>query len=172
MQEMLRKAFLSLATVAAWAVWTGESEAVSQSVTEGCSFLTNAEIERITERKLLFKLTSMPLPNGIATVCDSDIVRVVVFSGENSEKHWEDMLKGFGREGQERIAISGLGDKAYALHLKPRTEHEYPTAITAVTIGAQLAVLSVRAKKGEPAESAQPQATELTKIVLGRLKSR
>lgn len=175
MREMLRRVFLSLATVATWAVWT---EAVSAPatedsvpVTEGCSFLTNAEVEKITEDKLLFKLRSMPLPNGIGTVCDSDSVRLVVFSGENPEEHWEDMLKGFGREGEERIPISGLGDEAYGLYLEPRKESEHPTAVIAVTSGSQLAIVSVQAKDGEPAESMQPQATELAKIVLSRLKS-
>jgi hypothetical protein len=55
---------------------------------ESCPFLTNDDVERVTGRKLLFELTSMQLPGGEGTLCDSDIARVVVFSGENSEREY------------------------------------------------------------------------------------
>jgi hypothetical protein len=71
----------------------------------------------------------------IAAMLNSSIVRVVVLTGENSKQAWEKMIKDFGREDEERFPVSDLGDHAYALHLKPRTEHDYPTALVAVTSG-------------------------------------
>ena len=66
---------------------------------EGCPFLSNAEVEELTGRKLeLFKLTSMTLPDGAGTLCDSEIARVVVLFGENSASRLDDMMKEFGRE--------------------------------------------------------------------------
>lgn len=136
---------------------------------DACSYLTNEEVERVTGRELLFKLTSVPLPNGAGTVCDSNIVRVIVLAGENSEQALKKMIKDFGREGEERFPVSDLGDRAYALHLKPRTEHERPTALVAVTSGVTTAAISVRAEEGQLAESAQPAAVELAKIVVSKL---
>jgi hypothetical protein len=59
---------------------------------DACSYVTNEDVERVTGRKLLFQLTSMPLPDGAGTLCDSNIVRVIVLSGENSEQVWEKMI--------------------------------------------------------------------------------
>jgi hypothetical protein len=137
---------------------------------ESCPFLTNDDVERVTGRKLLFELTSMQLPGGEGTLCDSDIARVVVFSGENSEKLWENMLEQSGRGSRERIPVSDFNDKAYALDLEPRNEHEYPTALIVVTQGPHTAAVSVRAVEGKPANSAQQQAIELTKMVIAKLR--
>lgn len=137
---------------------------------EPCPFLSNAELEEITGRKLLFKLTSMPLPDGAGTLCDSNVARVIVLSGDNSEGRWEDMMRGFGREPEERIPVPELGEKAYVVHLDPRKDNEYPTALIVVTSGSHTAAISVRAKEGEPAKSAQAQAIELAKIAISRLQ--
>ena len=99
-----------------------------------------------------------------------NIVRVIVFSGENSENRWENMIKGYGRAQEKRIPLRGLGEKAYAIHLEPRGENEYPTALIVVTSKLYTAAVSVRAKDGEAAETAQPQATELARVVISRIK--
>jgi len=137
---------------------------------KSCPFLANEDVERVTGRKLLFELTSISLPGGAGTLCDSDIARVVVFSGEDSEKLWENMLEQSGRGALDRIPVSEFGDNAYALHLEPRSEHEYPTALIVVNRGQHTAVVSVRAVEGESAKSAQPQAIELTKVVMAKLE--
>jgi hypothetical protein len=102
-------------------------------------------------------------------VCDSNIVRVIVLTGDNSEQVLEKMIKDFDREGEERIPISDLGEHAYALHLEARTEHELPTVLVAVTSGTTTAAISVRAKEGQSAESAEPEAVALAKIVVSKL---
>jgi 3-deoxy-D-manno-octulosonic-acid transferase len=65
--------------------------------------------------------------------------------------------------------VSSLGDHAYVLHLAPRNEREYPTALVVVTSGTNTAAISVRAKEGQTAESAQPEAVELAKLVVSKL---
>lgn len=65
--------------------------------------------------------------------------------------------------------MSSLGEHAYVLHLTPRNEREYPTALVVVTSGTNTAAISVRAKEGQSAESAQPAAVELAEIVISKL---
>jgi hypothetical protein len=137
---------------------------------DACSYVANEDVERVTGRKLLFQLTSMPLPDGAGTLCDSNIVRVIVLSGENSEQVWEKMIKDAGREAEEPSSVSSLGDHAYVLHLAPRNEREYPTALVVATSGTNTVAISVRAKEGQSAESAQPAAVELAKIVISKLE--
>ena len=134
-----------------------------------CPFLSDEDVERVTGRKQLFQLTSMPLPDEAGPLLDSGIARCIVFSGENSERLWENMFQQSGRTNLDRIPILDFGDKSYALHLEPRNEHEYPTALIVVTRGPDTAVISVRAMEGEPANAAQPQAIELAKLVMARL---
>ena len=136
---------------------------------DACSYVTNEDVEHVTGRKLLFQLTSMPLSDGAGTLCDSNIVRVIVLSGENSEQVWEKMIKDVGREAEERSPVSSLGEHAYVLHLAPRNEREYPTALVVVTSGTNTAAISVRAKEGQSAESAQSAAVELAEIVISKL---
>jgi hypothetical protein len=100
----------------------------------------------------------MSLAGGAGALCDSDVVWVIVFSGENSKALWEELIKNSGRGEEERHPVSDLGDQAYALYPKPRNENEYPTAIIVVTIGQHTAAVSVRAQQNRPAESVQPQA--------------
>ena len=151
------------------ALLLGAPGAKNLMAADECAFLTNEEIEKITGRELLFKLRSMPLPDG-GVVCDSNIARVVVLSGENSEGRLADMMKGAGREQTEQVPLTGLGQSAYALNLDPRAENEYATALVVATSGQYTAAVSIRAKPGEPAASAQPQAIELAKIVVSRLQ--
>jgi hypothetical protein len=80
------------------------------------------------------------------------------------------MMKGAGREQTERVPLTGVGQSAYALNLDPRAENEYATTLVVATSGQYTAAVSVRATPGEPAESAQPQAIELAKIVVSRLQ--
>ena len=67
------------------------------------------------------------------------------------------------------MPVNGLGDKAYAVHLEPRRENEYPTALVVVLSRSYTAAVSVRAKDGERAASVQAQATALAKIAISRV---
>jgi hypothetical protein len=138
---------------------------------DGCPYLTDAEVEAVTERELLlFKLTSMPLPDGAGTVCDSSIVRVIFLQGENSASRLNDILKSAGRDQDQRLPIADLGEEAYAIHLEPRADNEYPTALVIVTSASYTLGISVRAKDGEAAATAEPQALELAKLAIPRIQ--
>jgi hypothetical protein len=138
---------------------------------EDCPYLTNTEVEEVTERELLlFKLTSMPLPEGAGTLCDSSIVRVIFLPGENSGSRLDEMMKGAGRDQEQRFPVPDLGETAYALHLEPRVETEYPTALVVVTSLSYTLGISVRAKDGEAAATAEPQALELAKLAIARIE--
>jgi len=135
-----------------------------------CSLFDKADAERITGRKALFGYKNLAFPDGSASICDSDSVRVIVFSGEGSENSWEKMLADSGRAGEERHAVTDFGEDAYVMYLQPRTEYEHPTALVVAHTGPHTVALSVQALEGQSAEAAEPQAVELTKIVLARLR--
>ncbi len=138
--------------------------------TEACSFLTRADVDKVTRRPVLTGLTAMQLPNGAGILCDSNIARAIVFSGAKSEERWEDLLKGQGRETEERYPVPELGDRAYAVYPTPRNEYEYPTAIVVAPSERHTVVLSVRAPQGQSGQSVRPQAVELTNLVIVRLR--
>jgi hypothetical protein len=135
---------------------------------EGCPFLSDAEVEEVTGQELLFQFTEAPLPDGPGTLCDSSIVRVILLPGENSAGRWDGFMKGAGRDQEQRFPVPGFGD-AYALHLDPRADNEYPTALVVVTSDSYTLAVSVRAKDGEAAASAELQALELTKRAIQRV---
>jgi hypothetical protein len=157
-----------LVVITALLIWSFASQPLLAA--DGCPYLTNAEVEAVTERELeLFKLSSMPLPDGAGTACDSSIVRVIVLVGENAVRQLDDMMKSVGRDQEEHFPVADLGEAAYALHLEPRNENEYPTALVVVTSASYTLGVSVRAKDGEAAATAVPQAVELAKLALTRV---
>ena len=161
---------MRLTALTSFVVWAFAVHPLLAEEEPGCPFLSNVEVEKITERKLLFKLKAMPLPENAGTVCDSEIARVIILSGNNSETRWENMMREFGRENDERMPVTGLGDKAYAIHLEPRKENEYATALVVVLSESYTAAVSVRAKEGDGAESVLPQAIALAKIAISRVR--
>jgi hypothetical protein len=136
---------------------------------EGCPYLTDAEVEQVTGRQMLFELTSLPLPDGPGTICDSGIARVIFLPGGDALSRWDGLMKGAGRAEEARFPLPDL-DGAYALHLEPRAENEYPTAIVVVSTDAYLLAVSVRAGEGEAAATAQRGAIELTKLAQQRVR--
>jgi hypothetical protein len=138
---------------------------------DGCPFLTDEELAKVEgRREILFKLEHQPLPDGAGTLCVSAGVYVVYFRGPDSEQHFDKMLKESGREGEERVPLPELGERAYALFLEARDgKNESPTTVAVVPSEQGTAVVSVKTGHGEPAQSGKPQAIELIKIVLANL---
>jgi hypothetical protein len=174
MRETSRRVFLTFTASVVWffgaqAPATAEGEGTNAEPISVCSLVTKEDVERITGRQSLMGFTPMLMPGGTGALCDSDVVRVIVFSGENSERAWEELLKNSGRAQEQRYPISDLGDKAYALYPTPRNENEYPTALVVVPAALHTLAVSVRAQRGLPRESAQPQAIELARIILAKL---
>jgi hypothetical protein len=137
---------------------------------EDCPYLTNAEVEQVAGRELLFTFTAMSLPDGPGTLCDSSIVRVIFLPGGDTGSRWDALMKGAGRGDEQRFPVAGLGDGVYALHLDSRAENEYPTALVVVPSGSYLLAVSVRAEDGEAAATAEPLAIELIKLAIPRIK--
>lgn len=79
-------------------------------------------------------------------------------------------MKVFGHEKAERRPIAGVGEKAYSFYPKPRDKYEDTNAFVVVRQGQYVIAMSVAAPAGKTAESVQPQALELARLVLGRLK--
>jgi hypothetical protein len=119
---------------------------------------------------VLFKLTSLPLPEDAGTICDSSIARVIVLRGAEGDSRWESMLAAAGRAEEERRPLPDLGHGAYALHLDPRAENEYPTAVVVVTTDSHTLAVSVRAAEGSAAAAAESEAIALLKLAAPRVE--
>jgi hypothetical protein len=158
-----------MAVVSIAAALTGSLSPGLAFAAEGCPFLTNADVEEVTARELLFELTSAPMPDGPGNFCDSGIVRVMLLTGDEAGTRWDGFLKGARRDKEQRFPVGDLGGDAYALRLDPRTDNEYPTALIVVTSASYLLAVSVRAENGEAAATVEPQALELTKRAIAQV---
>lgn len=132
-----------------------------------CTLLTNADIEKVTGRKMFTEATLMLG----GALCGFDVAQLIVFLGEDAEQRWENMLKSFGHQNEKRFPVPELSDTAYAFYPKPKTEFEDTNAFVVVKADRQVVVLSVASEARQPAQAMQPQAIELTKIVLNKLRT-
>jgi hypothetical protein len=136
---------------------------------EACSLVTNAEVGKVIGRELQDVPGPMSLGNGSACTYGYGAAQIIIFSGPNSQTSWEDFAKNFGHETEERHPISGIGDSAYSFFPKPRDEYENRTAFVVVQSRQYTIVTSVAAETGQQANSAEPKAIELAKLVLAKL---
>src|SRR5688572_26602952 len=108
MREMLRTTVFTLATLSAWTVWSSSSAqspaaAPGRSATAGtieaCSLLTNAEVAKITGRRLSDAPGATALVGG-GSACTYGLgaAQIILFSGEKSEERFNTFLEGFGHE--------------------------------------------------------------------------
>jgi hypothetical protein len=137
------------------------AQTAKQSGIQACSLITKADVERVTGQKQF----SDPTP--IGSGCGFDNAQVLIYSSETA---WESTMKIFGQDKAARTPITGLGDKAYSFNSTPRTKNEDANAFVVVTKSMYTIAVSVAAPEGKSPASVQPQALELAKIVLGKLK--
>jgi hypothetical protein len=137
---------------------------------QACNLLSNADVEKVTGQKMYSEPTPMALKGGAGALCGFDNAQVIVFSGSDSEVLWEEFLKAFGYNDVQKYPLSDLGDPAYAVYFEPKNEYQDGGTFVVVPSAKRTVAVSVSAKKGQPAESVQPQAVELTRLVLAKLK--
>lgn len=133
---------------------------------QACSLLSRAEVEMATGQKSYTE----PEPVRGGSGCGYDNAQLLIYTGSDSESQWEATVRAFGHDKAPRTAIAGLGDKAYSLYPMPRDKYEDTSAFVVVKRGNYTIAMSVAAPPGKTAQSVQPQALELAKLVLSRLR--
>ncbi len=137
---------------------------------DGCPYLTNEEVEKATGHKLdRFKLELMPFPDGKGVACESPAGGMIFLSGPDAEERFAALVESQGRSLDGKVPVAELGERAYALHLEPRTEFEKPTVLVVVNSDQGTAAVSIKGVAGVDLKTLEPQAIELAKIVVSKL---
>lgn len=126
-------------------------------------------LDRSPQRALYSDADGMRTRGGAVCDFDGGEAQVMLFSGPDSEKHWEAMLKNFGHEKAPRTAVPGLGAPAYVIYPPPKNQYQDVVAMVVVRTGPHTLVVSSAVVKGKPAETALPTVA-LVKLVLPKLK--
>jgi hypothetical protein len=143
--------------------------AFAEASPEACSLVTNADVGTVIGRQFYDDPESTPLAEGSACTYGYGKAQVIIFFGSNAQSNWEEFVKNFGHEKEERYPISGVGESAYSFFPKPRDEYEDTTAFVVTQSGQYTVAVSVAAQSGQQAKSVESKATELAKLVLAKL---
>jgi hypothetical protein len=128
-----------------------------------CQLLSSADVARITGQRA----TSESLPNGTGCVWDNAQLHILT---DNLEQRIETMTKSFGQRGAKPEPIPGVGEKALSFAPEPRDKYDDRVVYVVVKQGRYLVQTSVLVPKGKTAEAVRPQALDLAKLVLPKLK--
>jgi hypothetical protein len=168
MRATFRPMFLTLTGLLASAAWSTSGAQAPPA----CSLMTNAEIEKITGRRLYSDSEPTSLAGGAGSACTYGAggAQIVLFSGPKSQELWNNFLKNFGKEKEAKHPVPAAGDGAYIMYPKPRDEYEDTVGVLVVKAGPHTLGISLAAAEGEPAESVQPRLVTLAKAVVAKLR--
>ena len=178
MRAMLRTAFVTvvaLSTCAAWSLssaQTAASKSTQVGMIQACSLMTNAEVEKIIGRRLFNQPEPKAVVGGTGSACTygEGSARIVLFQGDGSEERWNAFLKSLGGESERKYPVAGVGEGAYALFPRPRSESEEPVAFLVVKVGRDTLGVSMQLDKSMSPNAVPPELVTLTKAVLGKLR--
>ena len=159
---------LGLAASAAGGGWFHSLDAQARAI-PACSLLSKTDVAGVTQRTQFTDPDLTPLAGG-GSACTFDNAQLVLFSGANSDDLWNAYLKNFGHQNDTRHPVSGIGDGAYFFYPKPRDQYEGVNAVVVVHVGQHTLAVSVEAEQGNSADSVQPQALALAKMVWAKLR--
>jgi hypothetical protein len=128
-----------------------------------CQLLSKADLERVTGEKI--RSEGMPVQTG----CIWDPAQLHILSG-NLEQRLDTMTKSFAQRGAKPESITGLGERAMSFAPEPRDKYDDRAVYVVVQQGRYLVQTAVRVPKGKTATDVRPQALELAKLVLPKLK--
>ena len=148
--------------------WSTTLHAQAQTI-EACSLLSKDDVEHATQREEQSEPDLTPLRDG-GSACSFENAQLVLFTGSNSGAAWNAYLKNFGHGTEARHPLPGIGDAAYFFYPKPRDQYEGVHAVVVVNVGQHTLAVSVEAEEGKAAESVQPQALALAKLVTTKLR--
>jgi hypothetical protein len=168
MRATFRPTVLTLAVLFASAAW---SPSGAQAPPAACSLMTKAEMEEFTGHQYTDP-DQTPVTGGAGSVCtyDGGEAQIVVFSGPKSRELWDNYVKIWGHENDERHPVPEAGDGAYITYPKPRDKYEDTIGLIVVNTGPHTLGISLAAKEGQSAESVRPKLVSLTKTVVAKVR--
>lgn len=136
---------------------------------QACSLLTKEEVKEVTALNDPYRLNDEPYGQG--ALCDyySGLVTLRIFSGKKPEDEVDWVLANYKIQG-EKQAISGFGSGAYIMFPQPRDQYQDTFALLVGRAGQHMFMITVAASDGESAQSVQPQAEKVAKMVIARMR--
>jgi hypothetical protein len=140
-----------------------------KTVLDACTLATNAEMGQIAEEKAEFvKYWDAPTASYGGSHCDYGSGSIRVYQGKAPAADFESTLKAFKADRQPRVAVPGIGDKAF--FMIPMPEDKYNRlGLLAVYTGPRVFQFILDAKGDEPITATRPRLERLAGLVLPRL---
>ena len=138
-----------------------------QAPADACGLMSRDEFEALTGKTEYTDPTGMPWGGG--TVCGYNNGQILLFTGEDSESAFDQMLESFGQEGLPRTPVDGLGEGAFALFFDPEDEYQDHGTFVVFGAGPPTVAVTVYAADGERAEAALPRAMAVAEAIAAKL---
>ena len=133
-----------------------------------CTLMSKTEFATLTGRQLFDEPAGVQLANG-GSSCEFDSGGFTLYSGPQSEAHYEALLKIFKADATPRQPVTGVGERAYVMFPKPRDQYQGEYAILVVRQGAHTLAVNLEAERSEKANALTPKVVALAKAALQRL---
>ncbi len=167
--------FTAFAVVALQDVALGESRTeqanragIKAGPAAACTLMSKAEFAKITGRQPFDEPAGAQLANG-GSSCEYEGGGFTLYSGPQSEAHYEALLKIFKADATPRQPVTGVGARAYVMLPKPRDQYQGEYAILVVRQGVHTLAVNLEAGRNEKANTLQPKLEALAKAALPRL---
>jgi hypothetical protein len=136
---------------------------------DACLLATSAEFSQIAEEKPeLAKFASAPTTSFGGAHCDYDGGSIRVYQGKAPAAALEGTLTAFKADKQPRVAVAGIGDKAFFMIPNPDDQYNR-IGLLAVYAGPRVVQLTMDAHGQEPITATRPRLERLARLVLPRL---
>jgi hypothetical protein len=126
------------------------TKATGPGVRKACVLLTDAEVEKLINRGRPAYGTPEEVALAGGSACEYPAgAQVVLFSGPNSQRDLDALLRNFEKDKEPRHPVSGIGDRAWIMFPRPRDQYEDRLAYLVTTVGPHTVAVSMAAKEGQ-----------------------
>ena len=137
---------------------------------DACQLATNAEVSEVAEeRPEIAKYWSAPEASFGGAHCQYDGGSIRVYQGKAAAAALESTLKAYKADKEPRVAVSGIGDKAFFMIPKPDDRYNR-AGLLAVYAGPRVVQLVLDAQGDEAIGATRPRLERLARLVLPRLR--
>jgi hypothetical protein len=134
-----------------------------------CTLLSNDEAVKLTGRRSYVKPEGVQLKSGGSSCTWDSGVNVNLFSGPQSARQHEELMKAFKADKTPRQAVAGIGDSAFVTHMM-LGKYQGNHALLVVRKGEHTMGMSLEAKGPETPQSVEPKLMTLAKAALAKLR--
>lgn len=143
----IRRAHRVLEMAAIFAGWS--IAATAQAAPNACGLLTDAEAAKLITRGQPTYSAPEATTLGGGSVCQYEHGQTGLWIGPGSSPRFEQYLASWKQEKQPRQPVSGVGDKAYVIYPKPRSEYSDEGPFLVATVGPHTVTAGLFARKGQ-----------------------